>query len=260
MIPFTFDEATHIYKVEGHYCLATSDILHLAGLSDYGSVPSRVLESAANRGTSLHKAIHYFEEGDLDLQRLPEEIRPYLRAYMKFRVERDFEPIPPQEHAIVYEHEGTGQHIGCTIDLRGTVAGKLYIVDPKSTYPNSGMAKKQTHLRWRMQLQSYHEATMIDEPFWELAGDGPIGKAILHLKKDASYEFIDFPADDAMNWDACIRMAQLKLANGWKRKEKVPKKAALPEKESYVEDLRAMNDEAFIDSLMDAVSGGIDAP
>ena len=240
MIPFTFDEATHVYQVEGQYCLSTSDIIHLAGLSDYGSVPSSILENARNRGTSLHKAIHYFEEGDLDMGQLPEDIQPYLRAYMKFRVERDFEPIPPQEHAIVYEHENTGQFIGCTIDLRGTVAGKLYIVDPKSTYPNCGAAKKQTYLKWRMQLQSYSEATLTDEEFWTKTPDGPFGKAILHLKKDATYEFIDFPNDDAMNWDACIRMAQLRLGNGWKRDEKIPKKSASSEDESYIESLMQM--------------------
>lgn len=256
MIPFTFDEATHVYKVEGQYCLSTSDIIHLAGLSEYGSVPSKVLENARNRGTSLHKAIHYFEEGDLDFDSLPENVQPYLRAYMKFRVEREFEPIPPQEHAIVYEHENTGQLIGCTLDLRGTVGGKLYIVDPKTTYPNSGAAKKQTHLKWRMQLQSYWEATMVDEPFWEAASDGPIARAILHLKKDATYDFLDFSMDDALNWDACIRMARLRLANGWKRDEKTLRTAPETGQASYVEPLRemvAMNDAEYIDSLMEVV-------
>lgn len=239
MIPFTFDEETHLYKVEGHYCLSTSDIIHLAGLSDYATVPSGVLERARNRGTNLHKAIHYFEEGDLDLAALPEEIQPYLRGYMKFRVEREFEPIPPQERSIVYQHENTDQMVGCTLDLRGTAAGKLFIVDPKTTYPNCGAAKKQTWLRWRMQLQSYWEATLTDEEFWSASTDGPISKAILHLKKDASYDFIEFSADDAMNWDACIRMAQMKLANGWKREEKVPK-AVRDENKSYIDELTQM--------------------
>lgn len=241
MIPFEFDEAQHLYKVEGHYCLSTSDIISLAGLSDYGSVPASVLENARNRGTNLHKAVHYFEEGDLDLSDLPDDIQPYLQAYMKFRVERDFEPIAPQERAIVYEHEITEQMIGSTIDLRGTVQGKLYIVDPKTTYPNSGAAKKQTWLRWRMQLQSYWEATLVDEPFWSsVTAAEPAGKAILHLKKDATYEFIDFPMDDSVNWEACIRMAKMKLGNGWKRDAKDKKAAIAEERENYMKSLMEM--------------------
>lgn len=242
MIPFRFDEATHLYTVEGHYCLSTSDIISLAGLSDYSSVPPGRLETARDRGTSLHKAVHYFEEGDLDFASLSPEIQPYLRAYMKFRVEREFEPIAPQERAMVYQHENTDQMIGCTLDLRGTVGGKLYIVDPKCTYPNCGAAKKQTHIRWRMQLQSYWEATLTDEPFWETQAQATtegISKAILHLKKDATYELIEFPVDDALDWDACIRMARMKLANGWKREDKKPA-VRDEEKESYIEELTLM--------------------
>lgn len=226
-IPFTFDEATHSYRVEGHYTLATSDIISLNGLSDYVQVPDSVLDNAKWRGTQLHRAIHFFEEGDLDIAAVPEEVMPYLRAYMKFRTQMDFEPLS-MEHALVYEHAGTGNMVGCTIDLRGFVRGKLYIVDPKCTYPNSGSAKKQTHLRWRMQLQSYTEGTWQDEKFWERAGEAgnaPIGRAILHLKKDGEFietrDFLDFTeCDDELNWDAAVRMAFLKLASGYKKPEK----------------------------------------
>lgn len=220
-IPFTFVEDTHTYQVEGHYVLSTSDVVELAGLCDYSAIPSSILDRASFRGKEVHKSIHYFEDGDLDPKSVSEEVLPYFRGYLKFRHEHDFEPIS-LESAIVYEHEGSGQMIGCTMDLRGMVDGKLYIVDAKCTHPNAGMAKKQQHLRWRMQLQSYWEATMVDEGFWaKVSGDAPIGKAILHLKKDASYEFINFEIqDEALNWDACVRMAMLRLANGWKRSGK----------------------------------------
>jgi len=227
LVPFTFDEATHSYRVEGHYTLATSDILALNGLCDYGSVPLNVLENAKWRGTQLHRAIQFFEEGDLDIAAVPEEVMPYLRAYMKFRTTMDFEPLS-MEHPLVYEHAGTGNMVGCTIDLRGFVRGKLYIVDPKSTYPNSGKAKEQTHFRWRLQLQSYAEGTWQDEKFWESvpqACNEPIGRAILHLKKDGEFiekrDFLDFTqTDDELNWDAAVRMAFLKLSNGYKKPEK----------------------------------------
>jgi hypothetical protein len=244
MIPFTFDQATHSYRVDGHYTLATSDILAMNGLCDYGSVPAGVLEKARWRGEQLHKCIHYFEEGDLDFNAVPDEVMPYLRAYMKFRTAMDFEPLS-MEHALVYQHTGTESMIGATIDLRGFVKGKLYIVDPKCTYPNSGAAKKQTHLRWRLQLQSYFEGTQQDEKFWTGAYDAGatgdlLGRAILHLKKDGSFQesrdFVDFTkTDDEMNWDSAVRLAFLKLGNGYKRPDKKDEVKAYDEEKSFSE-------------------------
>lgn len=222
-IPFTFVEETHTYHVPGHYVLATSDVLDLAGLVNHGSVPAGILETARWRGTSLDECVVFFEEGKLDWESIPPEVMPYFKAYLRFRQEKDFEPMLVQR-GIVYEHEGTGQMIGTTLDLAGPVCGDLFIVDTKCTYPYSGSAKKQQDLKWRMQLQSQWEAMMQNDEFWADAlpvHNKGIRKAILHLKKDATYDFLEFSGqDEALNWDACVRMAMLRLSNGWKRSGK----------------------------------------
>ena len=217
-IPFTLDKETHTYKVDGQYVLATSDVISMNGLSNMGAVPQKVLDHASWRGDQLHKAVELFEQGTLDVDHwVDDEIAPYLTAYMKFRNDFDFEPIPPYEKSIVYQHQGTEFLIGATIDLRGLVKGVPCVVDLKSCFQYTGAAKKQLHLRWRLQTQSYIEA---DEEFIESVG-APLGKMVIHCHKDATYTPYDFSAiDDSPNWDSAIRLAMLKLGNGYKMPEK----------------------------------------
>ncbi len=220
MIPFSFDKDQHRYTVAGHYTLATGDVIAMAGLCDFGSVPKSTLDHASWRGDQVHQCVQLFEEDDLDMESVPSDIEPYFQGYMRFRAEHDVELIGDCEAPVVYEHTGTGQMIGCHIDLRGFVDGSLYVLDIKSCFKYTGAAKKQLHLRWRMQLQSYQEATEADEAFWT-AAQGPIKKAVVHVNKEGGYDFVDFGAiDDSYNWDSLVRIAQLKLANGYKMPQK----------------------------------------
>jgi hypothetical protein len=207
-IPFEFDEERHLYIVPGREVLSTSDVLALNGLCDYSTVPSGVLEHAAWRGTQLHKAIHYFEEDDLEIEDVPEEVMPYFLAYLKFRNDKDFQVEKPCERGIVYEHE-SGQLIGCHLDLVGTIRGQRYIVDIKSSHPNSGKAKKQTHFRWKMQLASYAQAL------------GETAETmVVHVHKTGEYTPVDFLPDGSEMWFSMVQVAAAKLANGYKRPEK----------------------------------------
>jgi hypothetical protein len=197
-------------------------VISLAGLSDYDGVPLVNLEHARWRGTQLHKAVHYYEEGDLDIEDVDGEIKPCFDRYLKWKEESGFIPIPPFEHPIVYEH--LDMYIGCHLDLRGYIPGKgLYVLDAKTSYPNSGMAKKQTHMRWRMQLESYKTATGTDVEFWDTVPAAVpvsyriLGKAVLHVHPKAKEVFVPFEIDDSPGWDACVQLASLKLANGYKR-------------------------------------------
>lgn len=216
IMPHTFDEDNHLYKVPGHFVLSTSDILTLNGLSNFDGVPRQVLDHASWRGTQLHKAIQFFEE-DNDVPEMPDEVVPYFRGYCQFRNKYSFEPVGTVERQIVYEHDGTGQLVGCTIDLRGMLNGVPYILDAKSSGKQSGKAKAKKLLAWRMQTQSYHCATAFDEPWFALTGtkESP-RRGIIHVNKEGSHEFYDFGAlDDSLAWDGCVRIAMLKMANGF---------------------------------------------
>lgn len=215
-----FDAETHVYKVPGQFVLSTSDIIYLNGLANYDSIPSQVLAHASWRGTQLHKAIQFFEE-DGDVGEMPEEVKPYFQGYCRFRTEYNFEPIGEMEKQIVYVHEGTEQAVGCTIDLRGTICGlktkQPYILDIKTCAKLSGKAKAQKVFAWRMQTQSYFEATACDEDwFKKCESDEPPHRAIVQVGKDGMYEFHDFGRlDDSHLWDSCCRIAMAKLSNGF---------------------------------------------
>lgn len=235
ILPHTFDPESHVYKVDGYFVLSTSDIKAINGFEDYGQIPSAVLAHAAWRGTQLHRAVQFVEEAIHDgaplreaakeiLAQLAgplEEVKPYLIGYLKCRQEYELEPIPPMEKQIVYLHDETA--IGCTIDMRCRIHGKGYqgipaIGDLKTTAKQYGKALAQKKLAWRLQTQSYKEATQYDESFWRNF-DTPnnCSRFICQPNKERSYEFHCFKNyDDSDNWDAAVRVAALKLANGHK--------------------------------------------
>jgi hypothetical protein len=195
-----FDAETHIYKVPGQFVLSTSDIISLNGLSNYEGIPKQVLDHASWRGTQLHRAIQFFEE-DGDIPEMPDEVVPYFQGYCRFRSDYNFEPIGAVEKQLVYVHEGTEQAVGCTIDLRGTVRSLKtkypYILDVKTCAKQYGKAKAQEVFAWRMQTQSYLEATAFDEGWFQLceSADQP-HRGIVQVNKEGGFEFHDFGSTD----------------------------------------------------------------
>ncbi|MGH7593389.1 MAG: hypothetical protein ACRELE_06005 [Gemmatimonadales bacterium] len=211
-----FDEEKHLYKVEGQFVLSTSDIISLNGLANYGSCPAAILAYASWRGTQLHRAIQFFEEDSL-VPDMPDEVVPYFGGYCKFRTKYDFEPIGDLEKQIVYLHEGTEQAVGCTIDMRGLINGKPYLLDVKTSAKQYGKALKQKVLAWRMQTASYLCANESDEDWWALTETGEAcHRGIIQVNKEGGFEFHDFgKLDDALLWDSCVRVAMAKMANGF---------------------------------------------
>lgn len=211
MIDFTFIKETHEYKLaSGERCLSTSDIISLNGLSDFSGVPLANLEKARWKGDALHRAVHFYHEDDLDVRDIPTEVLPYFKAYIIFLGERQYQPEPRFEEAMVYRHS-SGLYVGCTIDSRGILDSRHTILDLKTSYPRSGKAQKQLELRWRMQLASYA---------WpECMNDTPPSGAILHLTKEATYKLYDYSPTlwaDIATWDAMVEVAKVKLENGFK--------------------------------------------
>jgi PD-(D/E)XK nuclease superfamily len=219
LINHTFDEETHTYRAPGWYVLSTSDIISLNGLAEYGQIPKAVLENASERGTAVHKAIEYFET-DSEPPEMSEEIDGYFKGWLKFRLEHSFEPIGQMEKTFVYSYGEKDCAIGATIDARGLVDGKPYVLDIKTTSKQYGKALKQKQLAWRMQLTSYSVATEEDEAWWHkanmLSGSKPLGRAIVQLSKDGNFTLHDFTAiEDEMCWISAVCVAQTKLANGF---------------------------------------------
>jgi hypothetical protein len=234
LIPFTFTAEDHVYKTPGRYCLSTGDVIKMNGLSNLDAVPAQVLEAARAKGDALHLAVHALEENDLmgydgdqlDPEAFPDWLYEDLKIYLKWKEDNDVQVVHPCEKALVYLHEYADQAIGCHIDLRAFVKGKLYILDLKRRHPAAGIAKKQMHLAWRAQSQSYWDATQFDEQFWKQAGPHTLHRAMLHIHpKHAQYrnghEFVDFGAsDDGDLWASLVKVAVTKLAAGYQLERK----------------------------------------
>lgn len=226
MIPFTFNEEKHIYEAPGWFVLGTSEILSLNNFVNFGQIPKAVLDKAAERGSQVHKAIEWFET-DPEPPSMSEEIEGYFRGWLKFKLAYDFEPVGEMEKRIVYPFGEDEQAIGATMDARGTLKSEIwperrpYVLDIKCTHKQAGVAAKQKALCWRLQLQSYCEATGTDEPFWKLLIEHnphrlKLGRGIVHLQKDGEYTFHDYSSiDDSQAWQAAVHVAQLKLRNGF---------------------------------------------
>lgn len=234
ILEHTFVEETHQYLVEGFFVLSTSSILSLCGFTNYEGIPKPVLDHASWRGKQTHLAVEYLEKAvraGESVQKAAaavwsqlvgplEEIKPFLKGYLKFRHEYEYEPVGELEKGICYLHDEVA--VGCHIDTRGRIHGKGFqgrvaIGDVKTAAKNYGQAMKQKLLAYRLQLQSYKEASHFDEEWLKEVTPDSIGRFIVNPDKEGNYNFYDFSSmDDEIFWDSSVRIAALKLAHGHK--------------------------------------------
>jgi|SRR5580765_2134762 len=82
-----FDEPAHTYTLDGEQLPSVTGILQRSGLIDFSHIPPSILDAARDRGTAVHRAVHYFNEQDLDVDAFRStfpEYWPYLSAWIKF--------------------------------------------------------------------------------------------------------------------------------------------------------------------------------
>jgi hypothetical protein len=124
-----FDEAEHIYLVDGKEVPSVTTILQPLSNRSYSSVNASVLEYARNRGTAVHEALELYDLG-CGLEATP-EIEGFIRAYLEWS--NIYKPSWKYvEHIVYCESEG---FIG-TLDRIGTLNGTEFaIVDIKTSQP-----------------------------------------------------------------------------------------------------------------------------
>jgi len=89
----TFEPLTHTYRLNGTILPSVTQILQRAGLIDFSSVPGAILQAAKDRGSAVHQALHYYNEGDLDAAFTTDfpQYAGYLSAWVRFLDESGFE-------------------------------------------------------------------------------------------------------------------------------------------------------------------------
>jgi len=238
LISHEFFEDTHEYIVLGRQVISTSDVIQLAGLSNFDGIPKAVLDNARWRGQQVDTAIKGYEtmlrdhneeaaldwiydqmEGDLA------EIRLQFEAYRGWKHNVGFEPIFPIDQSLVYEVLGGRVYVGATPDLRGFMiqCGRRIpvVIDIKCTSRLYGMKLKEKKIAWGMQLESYLMASDMDDKLQEIAPNWMIDaeKKILQLNpvfKETGYFQHDFDTEDwdRYEWIGLALNAQSKIEAG----------------------------------------------
>lgn len=87
-----FDPALHRYTVGGVVMPGVTDILRATGVScdfeDLSAMSRRVghaIQLKRDIGTALHADAHSYDDNDLDLADVDDQVRPYLDAWIEFR-------------------------------------------------------------------------------------------------------------------------------------------------------------------------------
>lgn len=127
---FTFDEATHTYRVDGVELPSVSTILR--PIVSFDGIPPDVLAAASARGVAVHKACELDDLGDLIEESVDESIAGYLEAWRRFRRElraKVFDTEQRRYHSVL-RYAGTR-------DVIVQIDGKLWLIDRKTSaaYP-----------------------------------------------------------------------------------------------------------------------------
>jgi hypothetical protein len=141
-VSLTFDAASHVYTLDGQVVPSVTGILKASGLIDFGGIPESILEAARVRGTTVHQAIQFVNEGDLDLLQFRADFPDYtgfLDGWLEFRAQRRFTPILTETRVASRLHQVAG-----TIDCLGELDGEAVLLDYATGDPTNTCKSFQT--------------------------------------------------------------------------------------------------------------------
>lgn len=110
-----FEEGPHRYRLDGEVIPGITSVLKRVGLVDdsYYNIEAR------DRGSAVHAAIEFLQEGDLKRESLAPLLIPYVEAWERFRDEMGWEPIERPELLVGSETLRYGTLIDGVGRLRG---------------------------------------------------------------------------------------------------------------------------------------------
>ena len=175
----TFDEATHTYRWGGRVVPSVTQVL--ADLKDWSMIPRDRLARAQKEGVAIHKMVEWHLQGALDIDGLPEWMRPRHAALERFLREHNL-LVRSQELRLYHDRY---RYAG-TYDIHGELDGDPALIDVKRSLYGGRVTG--------LQLAAYNgllvrDRTSIPEKF--------IRRFALQLKDDGNYSLVEFsnPAD-----------------------------------------------------------------
>ncbi len=176
-----FDEAAHAYSVDGVDYPSITKVIEACGLVDYSMLSQEDLRFYQDRGTALHNATWYSDEGDLNASTMDDfEVKPRLQAWLKFRRDLPFRTllIEKRMYDPIYGFAGTPDRVVEFPD------GRRGVIELKT-----GAIQKAVALQTAAQVKLVREKN-----------ETTLRRLAVHLKADGEYscrEFHvrDYPAD-----------------------------------------------------------------
>lgn len=182
-----FDKAAHQYRWN------EKKVPHVTGiispLAKTYPIDPEVMEKARQEGVAIHKTVELHCAGDLDVDGLPEWLKPRLMAWEKFLAETGF-VFTASERRVYHEMYG---YAGA-LDLAGHFPCSPAILDIKRSFLAGPLIGVQT--------AAYKEAYADGDKHWKKAQ-----RWALRLNADGTYNMKQFSDDD----DFGVFMACLKL-------------------------------------------------
>ncbi|MBI4695531.1 MAG: hypothetical protein HY749_16055 [Gammaproteobacteria bacterium] len=108
----TFDPGPHQYYWDGQPVVNVTRVLE--SLTSYDKIPADVLTNAQQEGTAIHKMAELHFTGDLDVDALPDWMRPRYAALLRFIEETGF--VVHYSERLVYHHR---LRYAGTLDITG---------------------------------------------------------------------------------------------------------------------------------------------
>tara|TARA_R110000751_G_scaffold125443_10_gene227115 strand:- start:3990 stop:4586 length:597 start_codon:yes stop_codon:yes gene_type:complete len=195
-----FTEEGHLYKWNGEKVLSVTQTLE--PLYAYSGIPDHIMKAASERGTAVHLACEYLDNGvEFDIS---PEIEPYLEAWKTFLIDSQFECelVESLLYHPLYRYAGAVDRVG---QLPGKGRGKKRraIIDIKTTVnlmPTAGP-----------QLAAYLEAFNVN--FKDMPAQD---RYVVQLKKDGTFKFHKHAdKSDFQLFLSCQNIVKWKAANGY---------------------------------------------
>lgn len=195
----TFNEAEHRYFWNGKPVPNVTRVL--APLTDYSMVSADTLELARQKGVAVHKMVELWAKGALDVDTLPDWMKPVYAHWLKFVDDTGFEVIASERRVYhpIYRYAGT-------LDLRGRMTrSKLRgegILDVKRSFMAGDVIGLQT-----VAYEAADEASnKCERTQW---------RAALRLREDGPYRLETY--DDKSDFNVFLSLLTI---HNWKEARK----------------------------------------
>lgn len=182
----TFDPEPHVYRFDGEVIPSVTQLLE--PLINYAGVPGAILQHAADRGTAVHLATEFWDDGDLDEESIDPEVLPYVQAWQRFRGESGFVVERSEMRLYSARHRYAG-----TVDCIGILGGRRVMVEKKTT----AVLAPATAIQVTAYRRAYNETCLPHERIRQSYS--------VHLRRDGTYRLDEWTPDEE-HWAAFLAL------------------------------------------------------